>query len=449
MTPRRVPARRLAALAVPLVFGGRLAAQAAQAEPPRADLAQRPNVVVLLSDDQGYGDVGAYGAAGVSTPRIDRLAGEGARFTAGYVTAPMCSPSRAGLVTGRYQYRFGYVDNDEQFEGLPTEEVTIAEHLKGAGYATGVVGKWHLGRGPGSTPADQGFDEFFGFWGGARSYLRLKVEDFPLDPIRRGDEELDLEGYLTDVLADEAASFVERHAAEPFFLYVAFNAPHTPLELPPGEGEGLEGRELYLEVVRRLDDGVGRVLDALEREGLAEDTLVFFLSDNGGAAQHGASNRPYRGAKFKLWEGGIRIPFLLRWPRRIEAGTVCDVPVISLDVLATSIAAAGVPAPTERPLDGVDLLPVLAGEVPDRALHWIAGPDWAVRRGDLKLIANSGRQRLFDLSSDPGEGRELNMTRGEDVGRLSFEYRVFLADVTGAPPPEPRNPRPPRRRPRR
>jgi arylsulfatase A-like enzyme len=394
---------------------------------------RRPNIIVLLADDLGYGDLRIHGARDIATPHIDSLARGGVRCTSGYVSGPYCSPTRAGLLTGRYQQRFGHEFNPAQLrsggtgQGLALSETTLPSRLQAAGYATALVGKWHLGEEEAFHPLRRGFDHFFGFLTGSHSYLTS--EDAARGPIVRGRESVPLDGYLTDVLAQEAGSFIERSKDRPFFLYLAFNAVHTPLQAPQNaldkfSGETNEQRRTYLAMLSRLDDAVGRVLNKLRELKLEEQTLVFFLSDNGGPttkfAANGSRNGPLRGSKGDTWEGGIRVPFLVQWKGRLPAGKKYDQPVIQLDIAATALAAAGVEAPSDKKLDGVNLVPHLEGQqesAPHDALYWRFGSQMAIRQGDWKLVrASRGAKEyediareplLFNLASDIGEQHDL------------------------------------------
>lgn len=390
--------------------------------------AHKPNIVIIVSDDQGYGDVGFHGCKDIPTPNLDSLAKSGVRFTDGYVSCPVCSPTRAGLMTGRYQQRFGHEMNPggRPEHGLPLSQITLANLLKSAGYATGIVGKWHLGMTPEHHPQKRGFDEFFGFLSGAHSYLD------PLlgtpNAIMRGTQPVDEKEYLTDAFTREAVSFIERHRKHPFFLYLPYNAVHTPLhatekylsrfkEIPD------ERRRTYAAMLSAMDDGIGAVLKKLRDSGLEKDTLIFFFSDNGGPPANGSSNGSLRAYKGTVYEGGIRVPFLLRWPEKIPAGVVCHKPVISLDVLPTALAAAGGRLPTDRPMDGVNLLPYTAGEksdVPHELLFWRMRQNKAVRKGNWKLvIVGETPPQLFDLSKDIGETNDLAADKPDVVKELS------------------------------
>jgi len=388
---------------------------------PLSMAADKPNIVLIVADDLGYADLGVHGCKDIATPHMDSIAKDGVRLTDAYVTAPVCAPSRAGLLTGRWQDRFGFEGNPEPGAkwGLPLTEKTIADRLKALGYATGIFGKWHQGETPEFHPNRRGFDEFFGFLSGMHSYF--EANDPQWGPLLRGNEPAKLDKYLTQAIAEESAGFIGRHKDHPFFLYAAFNAPHTPIEAPKSylaEVAGIQNpvRRRYAAMVRSLDDGVGAILDAIEVNGLEKNTLVVFLSDNGGpllegAAVNGSSNAPLRGGKAEVWEGGIRVPFFVRWPGRISAGKVLDEPAISLDILPTALALAG---GTQDPaLDGEDLLPWLEGKAPAPArtpFFWKFYSQAAVRDGDFKLVRpDAGKpMELYDLKNDIAEAANLS-----------------------------------------
>jgi arylsulfatase A-like enzyme len=415
-----------------------------QQQPP-APAARRANVVLIVADDLGHADIGAQGfSKDVRTPSIDSIASSGVRFTNAYVSAPVCSPSRAGFLTGRYQQRFGHEANPQpNFDGifgLPLDQVTLADELKRAGYATGAVGKWHLGSPPEFRPARRGFDEFFGFLGGAHGYLGQRPAAAQgANAIRRNDAPVDEKEYLTTAITREAVSFIDRHKAAPFFLYVPYNAVHTPQQVPPKYVEPFasvkdEKRRLMLAMLAALDEGVGQILGKLRDTGLEENTLVVFISDNGGPTFGNASrNTPFRGIKGELWEGGIRVPFMLQWKGRLRPGQVIDHPVIALDLFPTSLAASGVDPRPQPPLDGVNLLPWLEGKAqgrPHDTLYWRFKPQWAIRDGDYKLIApRNAAPQLFDLSKDPGEKSDLSKDKPEVAKRLREKYDAWNAQL--------------------
>ncbi|MHC4471983.1 MAG: sulfatase-like hydrolase/transferase [Planctomycetota bacterium] len=431
--------------AVVLVLAVAIAAEGpAKEEAPDTKKPRRPNVVLIVADDLGYADVGFHGCEDVPTPSIDSIAAGGVRFTNGYVTCSVCSPTRAGLVTGRYQQRFGHEFNtggireDWSDVGLPVSETTLAEVLDKAGYATGAVGKWHLGREGKFHPQARGFDEFFGFLGGGRSYFdRTRGES---DTLLRGREAVPWKEYLTDAFGREAEAFVKRHKEEPFFLYLTFNAVHTPMQatqdyldrFPKVEGT----RRTYAAMLSSMDDAIGRVLTALSTHGLREDTLVVFLSDNGGPTRANASrNDPLRGGKGSMYEGGIRVPLAIRWPGRLPKGAVYEKPVVSLDLFATAVAAAGAKPPEGRRIDGVDLLPHLAGKtdgLPHETLYWRTGDRFAIRHGDFKLLRErSGDLELYDLSTDPAESTNLLEKRADKARELSRLYVRWEKETVG------------------
>ena len=430
---------------------------AAQTEP------RNPNIVLIVADDLGYCDTDLYGCDRIPTPNIRSIAEKGVLFTDGYVTNPVCGPSRASLLTGRYQQRFGFEYNTGPLRrdftdglGLPLDETTLADELKKAGFTTGMVGKWHLGTRPKFHPSRRGFDEFFGFpFGGSmyidpnrpdvRNYLRKGRTSMPgwrgrgrLNPIMRGTRVVQEEEYLTDAFTREAVAFIENHYDEPFFLYVPYNAPHTPLQatlkyydrFPQIEDER---ERIYAAMVSALDDGVGEILGKIRRHGLEKDTMVIFLSDNGCALYTNAcSNLPLRLGKMAQFEGGVRVPFAMMWPGRIPAQKIFPHPVSALDIFPTAIAAADGKMPTERPRDGADLLPYLNGRknsAPHDYLFWRNGPNWAVRSGKWKLFAAGDHYWLFDLSEDVGEMTNKAEKYVDVRERLTAAFKTWNAQL--------------------
>lgn len=389
---------------------------------------QPPSFVVILADDLGYADVGFQGLRDFATPNIDRLADRGVRFTNAYVSHPYCSPSRAGLLTGRYQHRFGHVHNPKfrAGEGLPLSETLLPEALADAGYASGIVGKWHLGDAPRFHPLERGFDEFFGLLGGGHDYFKSAGADAGeyLIPLEAHGEPIPVQGYLTEQLTDAALDFVRRHAENPFFLYLAYNAPHGPLQAPPElldrvNSIGDPRRQTYAAMVTSLDDGVGDVLALLEELGISEGTMVFFLSDNGGPTPANASdNAPLRATKGTVYEGGVRVPFVLAWPSHLPAGSTYDAPVSALDIFPTTLAAAGIEVPAN--LDGVNLVPYLLGAEsapPHEQLFWHSdeGGQFATRTAEHKLVRVLDREpELYAIGEDISESNPAS----EDVGRI-------------------------------
>ncbi|MEY3829580.1 MAG: hypothetical protein RL636_1281, partial [Verrucomicrobiota bacterium] len=317
--------------------------------------ADRPNILLIVGDDMGYADVGFHGCKDIPTPHLDALAAAGVRCTQGYVTGPYCSPTRAALLTGRQQNRFGHEYNPNGNNGLPLTETTLPERLAKAGYATGMVGKWHLGAKPEQTPTRRGFTEFFGFLGGAHSY-------FNTGGILRGAEPVKEMDYTTDAFGREASAFVRAHKDKPWFLYLAFNAVHTPMDATDARLAKFASitdkkRRTYAAMMSALDDNVGRVRQALKESGQEERTLIFFISDNGGPVMNGtttngSSNAPLRGSKRTTLEGGIRVPFLVAWPGQVKPA-VYESPVVQLDLHATALAAAGISVGPEAKLEGV------------------------------------------------------------------------------------------------
>jgi len=410
-----------------------------------------PNIVMIVGDDMGYADIGIHGSKDIPTPNIDALARAGIRFTDAYVTGPHCSPTRAGLLTGRYQQRFGHEVNmgagSGPNGGLPLGETTMADRLKAAGYRTALFGKWHLGSAEQLHPLSRGFDEFYGFLGGEHSYFESSPSG--TNPLMDDRNRVEASGYLTDVLTDRAVAFIKREKARPFFLYLAYNAVHTPMHAPEKylvrfKGIADEQRRTYAAMMSAMDDGIGRTLDALRSEGLEEDSLVFFFSDNGGPTMptttiNGSTNTPLRGSKRQTWEGGIRVPFIIRWKGRLAEQKIDSRPIIQLDVLPTALAAAGVESKAEWKLDGVNLLPYLTGKLngtPHEALYWRLFAHMAIRKGPWKLVKSaegplldtdtsnpdlSGAQ-LFNLVDDIGEKNDLAPAHPEKVKELADDW---------------------------
>lgn len=406
----------------------------------RAAEARRPNILIILADDLGYGELSCQGNPQIPTPNIDSIAKNGIRFTSGYVSGPYCSPTRAGLLTGRYQQRFGHefnpgpVGTESKEFGLSLREATLAERLKPAGYATGMFGKWHLGYRPEFRPTRRGFDEYFGFLGGAHSYLDAKADS--VNPIFRGTAQVASIDYTTDSFGREAAAFIDAHRREPWFVYLPFNAVHAPLQALDKYRERFrdipdEKRRTFASMLSALDDNVGLVLSKVQALGLENDTFIVFVSDNGGPTRNTTSgNSPLNGYKAQVWEGGIRVPFLMQWKGRIPAGKVLDQPVIQLDLHPTALAVAGVPVPTEAKLDGVNLLPYLTGEnpgAPHDALFWRFGAQRAVRKGDWKLTDLGDGPKLFNLATDIGEKDNLAAVHPGKVQELEADYKAWNA----------------------
>jgi len=423
------------------------AARAAQPEP-------KPNILVIVADDMGYADVGFHGCKDIPTPHLDALAKSGVRFTNGYVSGPYCSPTRAGLMTGRYQQRFGHDFNSGgPGGGLPVTETTMADRFQAAGYATGAVGKWHLGTAPQFHPQKRGFQEFFGFLGGAHSYFPARDK---LRTILRGSEPVVEDAYLTDALAREAVAFIERHRKERWFLYLAFNAVHTPMHADDARLKRFEKiadpmRRTYAAMLTAMDDAIGATMSKLREVGVEERTLIVFFSDNGGPTMpgttiNGARNDPLRGSKRQTLEGGVRVPFVIRWKGRLPAGKTFEPPVIQLDVLPTALAAAGIEVPKDARLDGVNLLPYLTGEAaqaPHDTLYWRFGEQMAIRRGDWKLVRYGSNEKalpnetwpkLYNLAEDIGEAHDLAAKQPDKVNEFEEAWQKWNAQL----PPTPR-----------
>ena len=381
---------------------------------------RRPNVIFILVDDMGYGDLSSFGAKDIRTPHIDRLAKEGVKLTQMYANAPVCTPTRAAFITGRYQQRVGLewaLTPDMKEAGLPVEETLLARMLKNNGYATALFGKWHLGSKPEFLPTRHGFDEYFGIIGGNADMYSHR--NLPGDNVLyEGEKQTEIKGYLTEHLARRSVDFIQRQKDKPFFLYLAFNAVHWPFQRPhrPDMQRTRETwfdgtRADYIEMTQSMDRAVGDVLNALDQHGLAKDTLVIFTDDNGG--ERLSDNGPYFNTKGTLWEGGIHVPGLVRWPAALPKGKVSTQAAITMDWTATILAAAGVQP--DRQLDGINLLPILQGKqaVQARTLCWRidrAGfRQQAIRSGKWKLVTQptSVTQLLFDLERDPGERRNL------------------------------------------
>ena len=390
----------------------------------------KPNIIIIMSDDAGYADIGfsgrTFGKANFETPNLDKLSDSGVTFTQGYVTASVCSPSRAGMLTGRYQQRFGHEYNlpvtpepgdVEKFNGMNVNEKTIADHLKAAGYKTALVGKWHLGLAEQFHPNNRGFDEFYGLLGGGRSYWEQAGNDSEYRKIRRNNKEDKHHGYLTDRLGEEAISFIERNKEKPFFLYLSYTAVHAPMEAKPEHEKLLshindEHRRILAGMTLALDESVGQVISALDDMQLTENTLVIFLNDNGGPSDYNSSiNTPFSGVKGTLYEGGIRVPFTMSWPGHIKAGTQYDEVVSSLDILPTALAAANTKPLSEKKLDGVDLVLYLhesSDNKPHQTLFWRRAAFAAVRDGDHKLVRYPDRPAvLYDVAQDISESKNI------------------------------------------
>lgn len=406
----------------------------------------RPNVIIILSDDQGYGDVGFNGGTDIPTPHLDRLARDGTIFTSGYATHPYCSPSRAGLLAGRYQQRFGHENNtpyshDDPEAGFPLDEVMLSEVLQNHGYATAAIGKWHLGDFPKFWPNQRGFDYWYGMYGGGMSYWGDPKKNLPATAgiLRNGEVvPTDEITYLTDNFTDEAIGFIEREKDNPFFLYLAYNAPHSPINATAeylAKTEHIEDgpRAAYAGLVVGLDSGVGRVIEKLKAEGLYENTLIIYYSDNG-AMRSGASSAPYRGFKGMLFEGGIRVPFSITWGNQFHRGVVTEEPVTALDLFPTILTAAGIDHSAKPNLEGHDLTAMLSGQatsLAERELYWrvAGGAGYAIRQGDYKLVHSIFKPEpfLFNLREDPYEHHNLAAAMPDKFVELEKLYAAWDA----------------------
>ncbi|NLR94563.1 sulfatase-like hydrolase/transferase [Flammeovirga agarivorans] len=419
---------------------------------------KKPNVIVVLVDDLGYKDVGFNGSKEIPTPNIDRIAHEGVKFTNGYVSYAVCGPSRAGLITGRYQDRFGsgrnplWAPNDID-QGLSVDEETIADVLGREGYKSMALGKWHLGAHEKLRPLKRGFDEFYGFLTGGHKYF---PEEWILNDISEikqhsdayktkllhNNTRVDEKEYLTDALSREAVRFVDENSDKPFFMYLAYNAPHAPLQATPKYLKRFshienKKRKTYCAMVSAVDDGVGLLLDKLDEKGIADNTIVIFLSDNGGTPKITADNAPLRGHKGNLFEGGIRVPFAMRWPNMIAKNSVYERPVISLDIMATAVEYAN--AKPKKQLDGVNIVPYITKEKqgdPHQSLRWRSfdKKTYTVRMGDMKYIrlynrkTNKTRQEFYDLSKDISESDNLTLPK-EQKKELQKEYDQWVEQM--------------------
>jgi arylsulfatase A-like enzyme len=412
-----------------------LCASAALAQQPAA---AKPNIVLIITDDVGYGDLGSYGAPDVKTPNIDRLAREGTRLTDFYA-APTCSPTRAALMSGRYYQRakierpMGHAASADAERGLPATGRTLPQLIKNAGYATGLVGKWHLGYKPEYSPNAHGFDYFWGFLSGLVDYYQHTDQQGKPDLYENG-KPVQVEGYMTDLITERAVKFVDDHKDQPFFLEVTYNAAHWPFQVPdkpsvaPGNARFVQPHDAetstradYVAVLERADQGVGKILTTLDRHNLARNTLVIYTQDNGG--EWLSRNAPFFHRKDTVWEGGVRVPLIARWPARIPARRASPQVGMMMDLTMTLLAAAGATVPADGKFDGTDLLPVLEGKAQpfERTLFFRNAvgqqrTQRAVRRGDWKVLADGPNVMVFNLKDDPGERNDLARTR-QDIAR--------------------------------
>ena len=426
----------------------RLAFVCALLTPFLSSNAAQPNIVIFYADDLGWGELGCQGfTKDIPTPHIDSLAKNGLRFTNGYVAATYCSPSRAGLMTGRYPTRFGHEFNTvANTVGLRSDQTTIATRLKTLGYATIAVGKWHLGNQPENRPTKRGFDEFYGTLNNTPFFHPTNFIDSRISNDVR--EVTDDTFYTTDAYADRSLDWLEKNKNKPWFLYLPFNAQHAPLQAPKKYLERFpkitdEKRQLFAAMLASMDDAIGRVMGKIRALGQEENTLVFFISDNGGpTASTTSGNGPLRGFKMTTFEGGPRVPFIAQWKGKIPAGKTYDLPVLNLDVLPTAIIAAGGKTDPSWQLDGVDLMPYLTGNQtsrPHQTLYWRYGPQWAIRHGDLKLVVSkggSGQPELYDLATDIGESKDLASAQPAKVKELQALWDKWSAAQAPASTPD-------------
>ena len=405
-----------------------------------------PNIVLLFADDLGYGDTSLYGSEKIPTPNIDALGKQGVRFSNAYVTAASCSPSRAGLMSGQYQQRFGFEFNTaggaithRLHRGLDPSVVTMADVLKQAGYVTGMFGKWHLGTQPQFHPQARGFDEFYGFLAGAHSFFPAKNPQPFHSTIMRDTSPLIEPEYLTDAIARETAAFIDANHTKPFFAYVPFNAVHTPIEATKKyqdrfPDETNQTKRDYYAMTSALDDAVGAIVAAIDKHGLTDNTLVVFVNDNGGPIYTGVqSNGPLKLGKLFLFEGGIRVPMIIKLPGTFGPNSVYDQPASTLDLFPTICGTAGINIPPKINLDGIDLSPFIKGQVsgsPRDALFWSNGPNIAVRHGDWKLVKSYDNTWLFNLASDNGESNNLAKTKPEIVEQLETLYHDWRSQMS-------------------
>jgi N-acetylgalactosamine-6-sulfatase len=460
---RPVPVRPLTRMSLAwfILFGSVIAFAPLLAAPA----VRKPNIVFILADDLGYGDLGCYGRTDIRTPVLDGLAAQGVRFTQHYANGPECTPTRAAFMTGRYQQRVGGLEcaigtgNVGRYDdavrlreshdlGLPVTEISLARLLKDAGYATAITGKWHLGYEPKFAPHRHGFDKTFYCIGGGMDYFHYldTVAGYNLfvdgNPVRR-------EGYFTDLVTDEAVAFIDRHAHEPFFLYVPYTTPHSPFRGPhdgradplpldsPLWNQSQAPPRVYTAMIEHMDSCIGRILQALETRGLTQHTVVVFAGDNGGTRS--ARNVPLSGHKGSTFEGGIRVPGLVRWPGRIPAGTISEQVCCTLDFTASLVRIAGASLPEGRSFDGWDIIKLVQEQVPARArtLFWRGRRGtrtWrAVRDGDMKFLQRTelGKttEYLFDLHQDVGEQHDLSAARPDDVERFRAKLAAWEEEV--------------------
>ena len=428
------------------------AAVAGVALPQTRSLPQRPNVLFILADDLGYGDLSCYGRPDYKTPVLDSMATEGLRFTDAYAAAAVCTPTRVGFHTGRYPHRLPIglqeplVDGNSQI-GIPVEHPTISSLLKANRYETGLIGKWHLGNDPRFNPVRHGFEEFFGIVGGSLGYFTHR-NNANLPGLFENERSVEVDGYLTELFTDRAIQFIKRGRTRPFYLSLHYNAPHWPWEGPGDKeaallanlGENTIARsaevvaaggsaDIFAEMMKSMDTGIGRILQTLRDSGLERNTLVIFTSDNGG--ERYSHNWPFSFQKGNLWEGGIRVPAIVRWPGTVPAGKTTDQAAITMDWTATILATTGTSPASSHPLDGMDLMGVCTGEKPlvERTLFWRNRPHDAARIGNWKYLKENSNEHLFDLTKVPGEKTDLMANQTSTFERLRTAYQIWNSQV--------------------
>jgi len=402
----------------------------------------KPNIVIILADDLGNADVGFQRSPSTMvTPSIDKLASDGVIFTNGYASAYVSAPTRAGLLTGRYQQRFGFYTANDSRAGMPLSELTLAELLKKEGYRTGIFGKWHLGLEKAYHPLNRGFQDFYGFLGhGGHDYYNFTcTEEKNYECILRNFTPVVDEGYLTDILAKEACSFIKTNSAKknPFFLYLPFNAVHAPLQAPEEDikrfNTGNRDRDIQMAMIYRMDIAIGKVIQELKDKGVYDNTIIFYLSDNGGAKATSANNLPLRDFKQSVYEGGLRVPFVMSWPAKLKPA-VCNEPVISFDIMPTICAALDIKLPSDIIYDGKNILPAIQGKLKEplhKNLFWDGAENrWAVREGKWKLVFDKKAVlELYDLEKDKSETTNLATQNAEKVNDLKLKYETWRSEM--------------------
>jgi arylsulfatase A-like enzyme len=408
-----------------------------------SSLAQKPNIIYIMTDDMGYGDLSGYGRKDFKTPNLDKLASQGMKFVNAYAGGPLCTPTRAAFLTGRYPARtpVGLIEPltgqpSDTTHGLTAKYPSIATLMSAAGYKTALIGKWHLGAGPQHSPIKNGFDYFFGFHGGAVDYISHKGGAGEHD-LYENEAPVYPKGYLTDLITQKAVEFLKKKRDKPFFLSINFNAPHWPWQAPgdvPYTSDFRSGGslEIYAAMMKSLDDGIGVIMKTLEDERLEDETIVIFTNDNGG--ERFSDNGGLSQAKAAVWEGGIKVPAFVRWPGKIQAGTVTNQVAITMDWTATILAVGNATASNDFPLDGINLMPHLTGQakVAERTLYWRLTQrrnQKAVRMGDWKYIHDEKGEYLFNLAKDPGEKTNLKESNVDTFNTLKQKLAAWEKSV--------------------